>query len=99
MGEINLAYLIIGGFFVEILTEMVKKIFNIEGGWVIAFSIVFGIIFAILTPNQGIIHQLKWNCPEISDIIISGVVVSSSGKFLDYAYKLTKMKERRSRYA
>ena len=93
---IDLGYFLIGGFFVEVLTEAIKKKFNLDGGNVLFVAIVLGILFAWITPNQTIAFQLKWNIPIGSSIFITGVVVSSFGKFYDYVFKVTRLKTRTS---
>ena len=93
---LDLTYFIIAGFFCEILTETVKKLFKIEGGKVLIFALVFGFLFASLTLKQSIKYQLAWDISDFSSIIITGVVSSSFAKFFDYTYKIAKLKSRTS---
>jgi len=86
--------LIAGGFFVEILTELFKKWFNLKGGWVLAFAILFGMFYSVLSPQQTLPSQLNWNLPEINNIIINGVIISSFSKFYNYVFKFTRLKDK-----
>lgn len=76
----------------EVLVELVKKIFNLKGGWVLVFAVVFGILFAELTLKQSIKYQLGWEIYDWASIVITGVLVSSTAKFFDYVYKITRLK-------
>ena len=91
---LDLTYFIIAGFFVEVLTELVKKLWNLKGGWVLLFAIGFGILFSVLTLKQSIKYQLTWDIPDFSSIINTGVISSSFAKFYDYVYKATKLKSK-----
>jgi len=91
---LDLTYFIIAGFFVEILTELVKKLWNLKGGWILLFAIGFGILFSVLTLHQSIKYQLAWDIPDLSSVIITGVISSSFAKFYDYVYKITKLKSK-----
>ncbi len=89
-------YLIIGGFFVEILTEMIKKLLKLEGGWVLIFAIIFGILFSLMTIPQTLKYQLQWSAeiPDSFSAIITGIVISSLAKFYDYVFKFTNLKSK-----